>query len=254
MSNAKNNQSSATILPLKVNFQINSTERGVDSMVTLQTVISQLDQLFIIFNDHYFDARLTKPVISIQTNGLHRLALGWCTTRKVWKHTVTGDFYYEINLSAEFLYRPIHDICETLLHEMVHLSNLQKDIQDCSRGGTYHNKHFKAEAERSGLTAAYTPRYGWTLTELTDEAKAFIDGLNLNPDDFALTRQTHGMIQLPPTTPNDGISAGDSGTDQSRKPKSSSRKYVCPECGQIVRATKIVNVICGDCQEKMIER
>ena len=35
--------------------------------------------------------------------------------------------------------------------------------------------------------------------------------------------------------------------------KSSSRRYVCPCCGMIIRATKQVNVICGDCMTKLIE-
>ena len=32
------------------------------------------------------------------------------------------------------------------------------------------------------------------------------------------------------------------------KAKQSSRKYVCPGCGAIIRATKEVHVICGDCE------
>ena len=29
--------------------------------------------------------------------------------------------------------------------------------------------------------------------------------------------------------------------------KNRSIKYVCPKCGAIIRATKLVNVVCGDC-------
>jgi len=36
--------------------------------------------------------------------------------------------------------------------------------------------------------------------------------------------------------------------------KSSSRKYVCPKCGMIIRATKKVKVICADCDELLIEQ
>lgn len=52
-----------------------------------------------------------------------------------------------------------------------------------------------------------------------------------------------------------GSKAGSSGagdTDTPATPKrSSTRKYVCPCCGNSVRATKAVNLICGDCMEKM---
>lgn len=35
----------------------------------------------------------------------------------------------------------------------------------------------------------------------------------------------------------------------SKKSKNRSIKYVCPCCGTIIRATREVNVICGDCNE-----
>ena len=34
--------------------------------------------------------------------------------------------------------------------------------------------------------------------------------------------------------------------------KTSTRKYICPMCLQSVRATKIVNIICGDCDSNMV--
>ena len=37
-----------------------------------------------------------------------------------------------------------------------------------------------------------------------------------------------------------------------RKKPSSTRKYVCPKCGNSCRATKTINIICGDCMDKMI--
>lgn len=201
-------------------------------MVTLQTVIASLDKLFGIFNDHYFNGNLIKPVILVQTNGHHRLALGWCTTKKIWKNTLSGDFYYEITLCAEFLYRGVSEICETLLHEMAHLSNLQKEIQDCSRGGSYHNKRFKSEAEQCGLIVSFNQRYGWAFTRLNEESAQFIADLQLNPATFALTREA---------------------PSGNAPPKSKSRKYVCPLCQMIVRATREVNIICGDCNETMFE-
>ena len=62
----------------------------------------------------------------------------------------------------------------TILHEMVHLYNIQHDIQDCSRGGTYHNKKFKAEAEKHMLRIEKDKRYGWTITHPTKELLDYI--------------------------------------------------------------------------------
>ena len=56
-----------------------------------------------------------------------------------------------------------------MLHEMVHLYNIQRDIQDYSRGGTYHNKKFKTEAEKHMLRIEKDGRYGWTITHPTEE-------------------------------------------------------------------------------------
>ena len=39
-------------------------------------------------------------------------------------------------------------------------------------------------------------------------------------------------------------------TAKTRKP-SSTRKYICPCYHQSVRATKVVNILCGDCMQKM---
>lgn len=55
-------------------------------------------------------------------------------------------------------------VAETLLHEMVHLYNLQIGVQDTSRGGTYHNKKYKEAAEKHGLTVEKDAKYGWTKT------------------------------------------------------------------------------------------
>ena len=34
---------------------------------------------------------------------------------------------------------------------------------------------------------------------------------------------------------------------------SSTRKLICPKCGQSVRATRKVNILCGDCLLPMVE-
>ena len=41
----------------------------------------------------------------------------------------------------------------------------ERGVKDTSRGGTYHNKRFKAEAERRGLLIGYDSRIGWSVTK-----------------------------------------------------------------------------------------
>ncbi|WP_373845435.1 hypothetical protein [Clostridium sp.] len=45
----------------------------------------------------------------------------------------------------------------------------------------------------------------------------------------------------------DSVEGGDE-----EEPKQSMRKYICPGCGTIIRATKDVNVQCADCNEMFV--
>lgn len=129
---------------------------------SLKIIIENLESLFSKFNRRYFNSELQTPIITVSpdtTSG----AYGWCTSWKAWKnkdekqeekHLVNMNNvtlenlnkkkeepgFYEINICAEYLSRPFLEICETMLHEMIHLLNLQNNIQDTSRSGKYHNK------------------------------------------------------------------------------------------------------------------
>ena len=62
--------------------------------------------------------------------------------------------------------------------------------------------------------------------------------------DIDASRQT--VLQIKTKGDDDGESTttikGGRSTSKNR-----SIKYVCPKCGAIIRATKLVNVVCGDC-------
>lgn len=220
---------------------------------SLQPVIEKLECLFSKFNEKFFAGALENPIITVSPDTT-KGAYGWCTTWKAWsnkqleqKKTVDlatmskedlenlkkDEGFYEINICAEHLARPFEQIAETLLHEMVHLYNLQIGIQDTSRGGTYHNKKYKEAAEQHGLNVEKDAKYGWTKTSLNDEAKAFVD--NLQDKKFELYRKRFPKIP------------------SAAKTKQSSRKYICPVCDCIIRATKEVHVICGDCNVEFEE-
>lgn len=185
---------------------------------SLKPVIEKLESLFSKFNEKFYNNELQTPVITVSPDTT-KGAYGWCTAWKAWTvgeqkkiadlSTLTkedleamkkDDGFYEINICAEHLARPFEQVAETLLHEMVHLYNLQIGVQDTSRGGTYHNKKYKEAAEKHGLT-------------VEKDAKSPVR----------------------------------------RKPNNQAGKYVCPVCGCIIRATKEVHVICGDCNVEFEE-
>ena len=119
--------------------------------------------------------------------------------------------------------------------------------RDVSNNGYYHNKKFKETAEAHGLAFSHHHTYGWTVTDLTPETAAWIAG---QPElsDIAAYRQATIWIK------GKGEGEGDDDGETTTTPKGGhdtgrnrSIKYVCPKCGAIIRATKPVNAVCGDC-------
>lgn len=205
----------------------------------------QLEKMFRMLNAHFFSNELPEPIITLKkTPG----AYGHITTGKTWQ--AGSDRRYEINISTATLDRPIEETTATLLHEMCHLYNLEHNIKDTSGHGGYHNKKFKATAEAHGLSIDYVPRYGWTRTTPTLELLDFVESQG-----WISIQMTEGCTSWADMT---GTGTGSRTGGQAsggavRPPKkpSSTRKYICPVCGQSVRATKVVNILCGDCMVKM---
>ncbi len=197
---------------------------------SLKPIISKLESLFSIFNEKLYNNELPQPVITVSPD-MTKGAYGWCTSWKAWTTeegaAANEGGFYEINLCAEHLARPFIQTVGTLLHEMVHLFNLQNGTKDTSRGGTYHNAKFRTAAEAHGLTVEATDKYGWSRTKPNTDTAAYIEAMQ--DKKFELHRTS---IQKP-----------------KGKTKQSTRKYVCPGCGCIIRATKEVRVACCDCDE-----
>jgi hypothetical protein len=222
-------------------------------LATIEKIVRELDDLFVIFNFMFYGGDLMKPVIAVQSNERrHGAIMGWCTTRKVWTQTETKEEYYEITVCPEFFDLGLVELCDTLLHEFVHLYNLQIGVQDVSRGGYYHNKLFKQEAERRGLIVEKIPVYGWTKTRPSPDTLRFVESLKIDRAAFNLMRKRLISISGTPEgqvgqQPDQGSGA----SDATPPPRQSYRKYVCPSCGMAVRATKDVRVKCADCDALM---
>ena len=98
-----------------------------------------LEKLYDRLNEDFFSGELERPVITIQSTAR---AYGHYTLYDAW--SVKGEGYRELNIGAGTLDRPIENVLATLLHEMCHQYNdVVLNVQDCSRGGTYHNQLFQ---------------------------------------------------------------------------------------------------------------
>ena len=182
-----------------------------------------LEQAYIVLNHKYFGGQLPPVVITIQSSPK---AYGHYTT---WDNTWVeeGQGYREINIGAETLSRDVSEVLATMVHEMTHHYCAVNGIKDTSRGGTYHNSQgFKRVAEGTGaVSIGYDPRIGHSPTTPTPALIAFIE------------EQGWKGVDLSRNTPDRATRGRNNGV----------RKYVCPDCGCSVRATKAVNIGCLDC-------
>lgn len=212
----------------------------------MQRSIQYLNKIFKLLNERYFENELEMPIITIQSTPK---AYGHFTPWEAYRiKESNGDVKgaVEINIGAGTLDRPIENVVSTLLHEMVHYYCYVKEIKDVSRGGQYHNKRFKAEAEKRALHLEYDNRIGWSITSPTEQLIDFI--INNQLEDIRIGRNEGLSFYI-----GVGGKTGNSGTDTPpiKKP-SSTRKYICPCCGNSFRATKELNVMCMDCDKQFI--
>lgn len=207
-------------------------------MVKYSRICGYLEKIYRQLNMDYFNGELEEPVITIQST---KGAYGHVTCGKVWRSKDTNK--YELNIGAGTLARPIENVVSTILHEMVHIYHLMHNIQDTSRGNTYHNKKFKEKAESVGLIISHDKRHGWTITQPSDGLIWYI--CEQGWQEIYLNRGECCGISSGGGTPPEGEEL-----PRMKKP-SSTRKYVCPDCGQSVRATKDTLLICGYCTEVM---
>lgn len=198
----------------------------------ISEITSFLENAYNILNDRFFDDELSKVVITVQSSPR---TYGHYTKYNAWTERENG--FREINISAESLDRPIEEVIATLIHEMTHHYCDLNGIQDCSRGGTYHNRRFKEQAEQRGVIIDYDSRIGYSLTSPAPELIEFISEMGWEGVDLS-RKGTLGI--------------GTSGGAGTGKKKSSTRKYICPVCGCSVRATKEVHIVCLDCNMLMV--
>ena len=214
--------------------------------VMLKSYQEMLEYAFDVLNEVYFNSELPPIVITLQssprTNGHYTVGEEW---------RVDNDRLHEINISVEHIDRPVENVIATLCHELTHYYCALNGIQDTSQYGRYHNKNFKIEAEKRGLSISYHQGIGWSVTEPTPE---FVDVLKRYGIEKPIDINRDGCIgagAMIGIAGTGGATGGDGGLAV-KKPKCSTRKYVCPSCGNSFRATKELNVMCMDCMEQFM--
>jgi len=216
----------------------------------LKSTQEMLEYAYDVLNEVYFDNELRPIAITIMSSPRTNAHF---TVGRVWR--AEGERLHEINISAEHLDRPIENVVGSLLHEMVHWYCHLNGLQDTSQNGRYHNKVFKAEAEKRGLRISYAKYIGYSVTEPTEELMEVIRSHNIEKP-LDINRDGERMVFIGiggDDNSSNGTDANGVDTGAVQKPKCSTRKYICPKCGNNFRATKDINVLCLDCMTEFIK-
>ena len=214
------------------------------STVKTSRAAGYLEKMFRILNDAYFSGVIEAPIITIQSTPR---AYGHVTVSKAWSKGLEGERRHALNIGAGTLSRDIIEVTVTLLHEMVHLYNLQTGVKDVSRGGAYHNKQFRFAAEAVGLIPTYDPRIGWSHCEASEKLVDFVADQGWTE---ILINRNEGYTNRGP-----GVGSPSGGDTYPPKANGHSRKYSCPCCGMSVRATKDLTgkLQCTVCKQILME-
>lgn len=212
----------------------------------MSRAVGQIERMYNSINADKFNNVLPVPIITIQSM---KGTWGHCTRAKVWRKK-DGEAY-EMNIAAEVADACLEEIIDTLIHEMIHLYCRENNIQETSRGGTYHNHIFKELAEEKGLQTIKTEKSGWN-TIGTGNDKLIEYALSKGWNELKISRYSslvrEGHVQV---TSLDEL-FGNNNVNGQKRP-SSTRKLQCPKCKCSCRATKSIRIMCMDCGLQMQE-
>ena len=149
----------------------------------------------------------------------------------------SGDYpcFYEINIVPDYIDNSedgMVQLISVLMHEMVHLGNISKGVNDTSGAGNrVHNKKFLKAAQAAGLTAEKLPGVGYAMTEPTEECVEYIKN-EVKPDPEKLKFFRYIPAKPKKETPE----------------KKKFIAWVCPGCGMEAKGEEGMNLMCSDCQ------
>ena len=204
-----------------------------------------LEKCFRLVNADLFDNELPTPMITCVPTSR---AYAHINVYPVWD-TKRGN-KYELNISSAYLTtRPLEEVVASMIHEACHLLNIVHGVQDTSNNGVYHNKQFKRTAEEHGLSVTRSDKYGWSHTAPGDPVLQFVlDHMDeLREIEMNRSIPQCQMVSIGTHSSNGGMVVTPTVT------KGHSRKWVCPQCGTIIRSNKPVRVICADCMQLFVE-
>ena len=217
-----------------------------NNRLSISPIITALEASFDWLNTRFYDGELKRPVI-VMAEGQKERAMGWFTYYKPWHLKDTEVTACELMVATDYLDRGFEHVVNTLAHEMVHCYNYEHKIKDCARSGSRHNKKFKETAEQHGMV--WNPPVEGDEASQADYKKVGYARVSLKDDVKEEVYEALKPLREALVIYRDKTCAGKKVASK----KSRVWKYMCPCCGNSVRATKELAVMCMDCKEPMVE-
>ncbi len=197
-----------------------------------------LSAAFDFFNHVLFQGKLPPAFITLQR---HAGARGYYSAERFQGRHEPGRQTDEIALNpAAFADRTDAQILSTLVHEMVH--HWQKHFGHPGRG-RYHNHEWAANMEAVGLVPSDTgepggKRVGPSVTHYIAAGGRF---------EAACGELLRGGVRLEWQSRENEAEATAVAKARTKT------KYSCPDCGINVWGKNGLHVLCGDCEEELLE-
>jgi len=197
-----------------MNIQIQENKKSYDlNHNSLIPILKEIER-FNNFMNNRFNLNLQDNLIQTASK-THKNTLGYFMPKNSPNHFInTTQKLHNINLNTLHLKRDVILTLTTQAHEIAHLKNSTENIKDCS-SNQYHNKHFKAQAEKLLLKVERT-KHGYSHTTPTKEFIKMIE------EEFKPNKEVFNIEQA-----------------QAKKIKKPNKmkKFTC-DCGYIIRCAK----------------
>lgn len=196
--------------------------------------IESLHRAFDFYNSALFESKLNRPIFLLDYSVKH--AMGFYDHNRVIDNANRSQLCV-IGVNPDYFFYEI-TLLQTIVHEMCHLWELQFHYDQEKSFTNKHTKRWADKMESIGLMPSSTgkpggKRTGGKMSDYIIEGGLFQTATRGNIDKITLH-----MIGLPALI---------------EKKKSKIFKYSCPNCGYTVRGKDNLFLLCGFCQEPLVE-
>ena len=208
--------------------------------------------IFDYFNEKLFGGQLPGVILNFsRKSNTH----GFFAPERWEQTTTTRTKSHEISLNPQTLGRDPRLVYSTLVHEMVHL--WQQQFGKPSRRN-YHNKQWAVKMEEVGLIPSNTgkpggKKTGQGMTHYIEENGPFEQAFRSMPAELRklpFIDIEYVMIE----GDHDGDGEGDGEEKPKKKNAKDKIKYTCPSCSMNTWGKEGLNLMCGDCNEHLIQQ